>query len=406
MIQTPEVAFLVLLAGAISLSSRPLRRQLVFPVGALALAIAGFGGVPGPASPEALATLPAGFRAVTAGLLLIGIFGTVLAAIRAGRSGLWLVPGALAAIWAARPLLVAAPLGPVASRGGRHCHDRDARARHRSPLADPLMGRGSGPAMAWITGPRDKSHESRHRLAGRRYAVHGARAPSFARLRRRGGGLLVGRGDGQASWNEQAGRSYTRDRVARYHLRLSGDRRRVGRSLDGGPRCAADQSRRRNSRRRRAARGELADVRTLAVARADIRSARGAGHHRRVGPSGSCRGTGGNGALAAARRSSRDARALARCRPSLGARSRCGSSMARARERRVGNGRTHGGRVAVAGRARARGPGRRTRRRDAARSDGCDGSRCWRWGGVGSLHSTPACTARWSTPCSQEWASC
>jgi hypothetical protein len=108
-IQTLEVAFLVLLAGAISLSRRPLRRQLVFPVGTLALAIAG---VRGPASPEALATLPAGFRAVTAGLLLIGISGTILTAIRAGRSGLWLVPGAIAACWAARPLLVAAPVAP------------------------------------------------------------------------------------------------------------------------------------------------------------------------------------------------------------------------------------------------------------------------------------------------------
>jgi len=49
---------------------------------------------------------------VTAGLLLIGIFGAGLVAIRAGRLGLWLVPGASAAIWAARPLVVAAPLGP------------------------------------------------------------------------------------------------------------------------------------------------------------------------------------------------------------------------------------------------------------------------------------------------------
>ena len=183
------------------------------------------------------------------------------------------------------------PARPVPSRGGRHCHDRDARARHRSPLADPLMGRGGGPAMAWITGPRDKFRECRHRLAGRRYAVHAARTPSVARLRRRGGGVLVGGSDGHARWNEQACRSHTRNGLARDYLRLPGDRRRVGRSLDGGPRCAADQSRRRNSRRRRAPRGELVDVRTLAVAWADIRSARGAGHHCRIGPSGSCCGT-------------------------------------------------------------------------------------------------------------------
>jgi hypothetical protein len=111
-IQTAEAAFLVLLAGAISLSSRPLSRQLVFPLGGLALAIAAVRGSAGPAPSETLATLPAGFRAVTAGLLLIGIFGTILVAIRAGRLGLWHVPGAIAAIWAARPLLAAAPFGP------------------------------------------------------------------------------------------------------------------------------------------------------------------------------------------------------------------------------------------------------------------------------------------------------
>jgi hypothetical protein len=111
-IQTPQVAFLVLLAGAISLPRRPPRRQLVFPLGALALAIAGIRASAGTLSFDTRAALPAGFREVTAGLFLIGIFGTVLAATRAGRSGLWLVPGLVATIRAARPLIVAAPLVP------------------------------------------------------------------------------------------------------------------------------------------------------------------------------------------------------------------------------------------------------------------------------------------------------
>jgi hypothetical protein len=114
-IQTPEAAFLVLLAGAISFSSQPLRRQMAFPLGALALAIAGLRagpGTPPPLSREVLAGLPPGFRAVTAGLVLVGIIGAVVVAIRAGRPGLWLAPGTLVAAWSARNIVSVAPIGP------------------------------------------------------------------------------------------------------------------------------------------------------------------------------------------------------------------------------------------------------------------------------------------------------
>jgi hypothetical protein len=113
-IQTPEAASLVLLAGAISLS-RSLRRRMAFPLGATALAIAGLRA--GPGSPltlsrEALAALPAGFRTVTAGLVLLGFIGAVMVAVRAGRSGIWLAPGIIVAFWSSCDLVAAAPIGP------------------------------------------------------------------------------------------------------------------------------------------------------------------------------------------------------------------------------------------------------------------------------------------------------
>jgi hypothetical protein len=114
-IQSPEAAFLVFLAGAISLSSRSLRRQMAFPIGATALAIAGLRA--GPGSPlilsrDALAALPAGFRTVTSGLVLLGIIGAAVVAIRARRSGIWLLPGIVVAVWSSRDLFAAAPIEP------------------------------------------------------------------------------------------------------------------------------------------------------------------------------------------------------------------------------------------------------------------------------------------------------
>ena len=114
MIQTPEAAFLVMLGGAICLSSLPLRRQMAFPLGALALAIAGLRAGSGTShllSRETLANLPAGFRAVTAGLVLLGIIGAVVVAIRAHRSGFWLGPGIILGAGSVRDILAAAPIG-------------------------------------------------------------------------------------------------------------------------------------------------------------------------------------------------------------------------------------------------------------------------------------------------------
>jgi hypothetical protein len=115
-IQTPEVAFLVLLAGAIPLPDQPLRRRMALPLGALALAIAGLRtglGAGSPLSPEALAGLPSGFRAVTAGLVFLAIIGAVVIAIRAGRRGLCLAPGTILTAYATRHIVVAGPIGPA-----------------------------------------------------------------------------------------------------------------------------------------------------------------------------------------------------------------------------------------------------------------------------------------------------
>ena len=115
MIQTPEVAFLVLLAGAIPLSSPRLRRQMTFSLGAMALAIGGLRAgaeTPSTLSSESLSGLPAGFRAVTAGLVLLGIRGAVVVAIRAGRAGFGLAPGTVFAVWSSREIVAAAPVGP------------------------------------------------------------------------------------------------------------------------------------------------------------------------------------------------------------------------------------------------------------------------------------------------------
>ena len=113
MIQTPEVGFLILLAGAIC--SPSLRRQMILPLGALALAIAGLRA--GPGSPltlsrESLTALPAGFRAVTAGLVLLGMLGTLAIVIRAGRTGIWLAAATVVAAWFTRDLVIVAPIGP------------------------------------------------------------------------------------------------------------------------------------------------------------------------------------------------------------------------------------------------------------------------------------------------------
>ncbi len=112
-IQTPEAAFLFLLAGAISLPVRA-RRRSVLPLAALALAIAGLRA--DPASPailsvEAMAGLPAGFRAVSAGLVLVCLIGAGLVVIADGRRGLWVAPGIIATAWAARGILASAAIG-------------------------------------------------------------------------------------------------------------------------------------------------------------------------------------------------------------------------------------------------------------------------------------------------------
>ena len=111
-IQTPEVAFLVLLAGAISLSSRPLRRQLVFPVGALALAIAGFGGVPDLLRPRPSPPCPPGSERSRLGSFSSASPGPSWPRSGPVGRGSGSRQALMAAIWAARPLLVAAPLVP------------------------------------------------------------------------------------------------------------------------------------------------------------------------------------------------------------------------------------------------------------------------------------------------------
>jgi hypothetical protein len=115
-IQTLEVAFLVLLGGAIHLSDQRLRRRMALPLGALAMAIGGLRTGPGtgpPLSPEALGGLPAGFRAVTAGFVFLAIIGALVIAIRAGRRGLCLAPGIIITAYATREIVVAAPIGPA-----------------------------------------------------------------------------------------------------------------------------------------------------------------------------------------------------------------------------------------------------------------------------------------------------
>lgn len=114
-IQSPEAAFLLLLAGAISLPARALRRYAIFPLAALALAIAGLRADPIPPvslTHEGLAGLPVDFLGVTAGLFLLGIFGAASVAVLAGRRGVALLPGPVCAAWSARGILTAAGAGP------------------------------------------------------------------------------------------------------------------------------------------------------------------------------------------------------------------------------------------------------------------------------------------------------
>src|SRR5262249_55887955 len=97
-----------------SLPDLPLIRRWAFPLGALALAIAGLrvsSGAHATTSRGSLAVLPAGFREVTAGLVLLGIFGVITLGIRAHRSGLWLWPGIILVAWSTSGRVAAAPIG-------------------------------------------------------------------------------------------------------------------------------------------------------------------------------------------------------------------------------------------------------------------------------------------------------
>lgn len=162
-IQTPETALLLLLAGAISLPSVALRRRAVFPLATLALAIAGLrvgSGTPFTLSNEAVAGLPAGFRAVTAGLVLLCIIGAGLVAIAARKQGLWLAPAVAVTAWTAWGLLAASGIGPS------------------------LLAAASIVALLALALGIGRLSRTRHWIVqlDRRWLGHPARAPSLARI--------------------------------------------------------------------------------------------------------------------------------------------------------------------------------------------------------------------------------
>lgn len=112
-IQSPEAAFVLLLAGALSLPILALRRSAIYPLAALGVAIAGLRADPGPRSltPVGLADLPANFLHVTAGLLLLSVAAAAVIAVRARRRGLALLPGTILAASAGRGIVMAAGAG-------------------------------------------------------------------------------------------------------------------------------------------------------------------------------------------------------------------------------------------------------------------------------------------------------
>ena len=91
-IQMPDLAYLIVLAGTISLRPMALRRTSVLAAGSLALG---------------LAALPAGAHPVTAGLLLLAALVAAVVAIRAGWRGLPLAAGALLVLWISRGVVIA-----------------------------------------------------------------------------------------------------------------------------------------------------------------------------------------------------------------------------------------------------------------------------------------------------------
>jgi hypothetical protein len=97
-IQTPDTAFLIMLAGAISLQSMALRHD-----GALAAAAFGLG----------VAALPGGAHPVTVALMVLGMVGAAVTAVRARRTGILLGLGSAAAGWSARGLFAAVEPGPL-----------------------------------------------------------------------------------------------------------------------------------------------------------------------------------------------------------------------------------------------------------------------------------------------------
>jgi len=97
-IQTPDTAYLIVLAGAISLRSMGLRREAVLAAAAFALG---------------RAALAAGPHPVTAALMALGTVGAAVTAFRAGRTGILLGIGSAAAAWSARGLFGAVAPGPT-----------------------------------------------------------------------------------------------------------------------------------------------------------------------------------------------------------------------------------------------------------------------------------------------------
>lgn len=96
MIQRPEIAVLILLAGGLALPAQAARAGAVLAIGSAALGTA------------ALAT---GFHPVTAGLLFAGALGAAAAGIRGGRRGILLGVGAALAVWSARGLWMITGVG-------------------------------------------------------------------------------------------------------------------------------------------------------------------------------------------------------------------------------------------------------------------------------------------------------
>lgn len=97
-IQRPEIAYLVVLAGAISLPTMALRRRGALAVASLAMGIA---------------AVPAGPHPVTAGFLLAGLLGAIAAGLRGGWQGVLIVLGAALAGWVSRHFFAAVGAGPT-----------------------------------------------------------------------------------------------------------------------------------------------------------------------------------------------------------------------------------------------------------------------------------------------------